>query len=190
MMKTMIMGRKMLQTVLFVLGMVAVAIALPHSTVDATTTLSTNGSSLRRRPAQKVRGVGRDLATGKAQDLEKDDDDGKGESKSKSGGKREIDLPAAIRPTKNGASLEKMNQGRNRVDEKESDEENESGRGKPQQHGTDITVGSHSSNTNAKESDDIRKRGNNGAESKRSRNKNSPAVENGVEHFQEGKKTA
>jgi hypothetical protein len=167
MMTTMIMGRKMLQTVLFVLGLLAVAIVSPHSTVDAVT-LSTNGSSLRRRPTQKVRGVGRDLATGAGKALDDKDDDGKGESKSKSGG-----AAYAIRPTNKAVSLEKMNQGR----------------GKPQ-HGTDITVGSHSSNANANESGEIRKRGNDGGEAKHSRNKNSPAVENGVEHFQEGKKSA
>jgi hypothetical protein len=166
MMTTMISGRKMLQTVLFVLGLLAVAIALPHSTVDATT-LSTNGSSLRRRPTQKVRGIGRDLATGAGKSLDDKDDDGKGESKSKSRG-----AANAIRPTNKAVSLEKMNQGRE----------------KP--HGNDITVGSHSGNANANESGGTRKRGNDGGEAKRSRNKNSPAVENGVEHFQEGKKSA
>lgn len=168
-MKTMITGRKMLQTVLFVLGLLAVAIVLPHSTVDATTS-GTNGSSLRRRPTQKVRGVGRDLATGAGKTLDDKDDDGKGESKSKSGG-----AANAIRPTRTSkaASLEKMNKGRENP-----------------QHGTDITVDSHSSNADANESSEIRKRGNDRGVAKNSRNKNSPAVENGVEHFQEGKKAA
>ena len=168
MMTTMIMGRKMLQTVLFVLGLLAVAIVLPHSTVDATTS-DTNGSSLRRRPTQKVRGVGRDLATGAAGKTldDKKDDDGKGESKSKSG-----KAASAIRPTR-GASLEKINEGR-----------------ETPKHGTDITVNSHSSNANANESSEIRKSGRDRGATKNSRNKNSPAVENGAEHFQEGKKSA
>jgi hypothetical protein len=168
MMTTMIMGRKMLQTVLFVLGLLAVAIVLPHSTVDATT-LDTNGSSLRRRPTQKVRGVlGRDLATGAAgKTLEDKVDDGKGGSKSsKSGG-----AATAIRPTR-GASLGKINEGR-----------------ETPKHGTDITVNSHSSNANANESSESRKSGRDRGATKNNRNKNSPAVENGVEHFQEGKKS-
>ena len=169
-MTTMIMGRKMLQTVLFVLGLLAVAIVLPHSTVDATT-LDTNGSSLRRRPTQKVRGVGRDLATGAAgKTLDDKDDDGKGESKSKSG-----EAANAIRPTRTSktASLENMNKGRDKS-----------------HHGTDITVNSHSSNAKANESIEIGKSGRDRGAAKNSRNKNSPAVENGVEHFQEGKKSA
>ena len=165
-MTTMIMGRKMLQTVLFVLGLLAVAIVLPHSTVDATTS-DTNGSSLRRRPTQKVRGVGRDLATGVEKTLDDKNDDGKGGSKSsKSGG-----AATAIRPTR-GASLGKINEGR-----------------ETPKHGTDITVNSHSSNANANESSEIRKSGRDRGAAKNSRNKNSPAVENGVEHFQEGKKS-
>ena len=169
-MTTMIMGRKMLQTVLFVLGLLAVAIVLPHSTVDATTS-GTNGSSLRRRPTQKVRGIGRDLATGVEKTLDDKNDDGKGGSKSsKSGG-----AATAIRPTRTNkaASLDLMNQGRENP-----------------KHGTDITVDSHSGNANANKGSEIRTRGNDRGAAKNSRNKNSPAVENGVEHFQEGKKSA
>jgi len=185
-MTTMMTGRKISQAVFIVLGLLAVALVLPHSTVDATT-FSKHDNSLNRRSTRKIRGAKRDLGV---HTIEKNDDHKSG-SKSNIGEKSTYQSsPKVNRPTRSHVSLDDINKLGKHIDENKFEEQevqSEKSQGKSIGNEDIREEKNNEEKRNRNRSSDVEEyQGKTNDDGKRDRKRSNDVdvEENGTEHFQ------